>query len=73
LARLERSWGGTGLGHFAMASVHLALGDRDAALQGLRQVYKLHFAKVPHERQWTAFEPLYTDPEFRWIVREAGF
>lgn len=73
LARLERSWGGTGLGHFAMASVHLALGDRDAALQGLRQVYKLHFAKVPHERQWTAFEPLYSDPEFRRIVREAGF
>lgn len=56
-----------------MASVHLALGDRDAALQELRQVYKLHFAKVPHERQWSAFEPLYTDAEFLRIVREAGF
>lgn len=73
LVRLERSWGGTGLGNFAMASVHLALGERDAALQELREVYKLHFAKVPHERQWTAFEPLYNDPEFLRIVREAGF
>ena len=73
LARLQRTWGGTGLGNFAIASVHMALGDRKAALQGLRQVYKLHFAKVPHERQWTAFEPLYNDPEFLRIVREAGF
>jgi serine/threonine-protein kinase len=73
LARLKRDWGHTGFGHFAMAAVHLALGERKLALQSLEQVYKLRFAKVPHQRQWSAFEPLYNDPEFLRIVREAGF
>jgi tetratricopeptide (TPR) repeat protein len=73
LERLNRDWGHTGFGHFASAAVHLALGEREPALQRLEQVYRLRFAKVPHERQWSAFEPLYTDPEFIRIVREAGF
>jgi serine/threonine-protein kinase len=73
LARLERDWGHTGLGHFAIAAVHLALGEREPALRRLEEVYRSRFAKVPHERQWSAFESLYDDPDFRRIVREAGF
>ena len=73
IARLERDWGGLGFGNFALAAVHLALDERDAALARLEQVYRLRFAKLPHVRQWTAFEPLYGDPEFSRIVREAGF
>lgn len=73
LARLERDWGQTGFGQFAMAAIHVALGEREQALQRLEQVYRLRFAKVPHERQWSAFEPLYDDPEFLRIVHEAGF
>jgi len=73
LARLERDWGHTGFGHFATAAVYLALGERVPALQRLEQVYRLRFAKVPHERQWSAFEPLFHDPDFLRIVREAGF
>jgi serine/threonine-protein kinase len=73
LDRLERDWGGTGFGNFAMAGVHLALGEREAALHRLEQVYRLRYAKTPHHRQWAAFEPLYDDPEFLQIVREAGF
>lgn len=73
IARLERDWGGLGFGNFAMAAVHLALDERDAALARLEQVYRLRYAKLPHVRQWTAFEPLYGDPDFSRIVREAGF
>jgi serine/threonine-protein kinase len=73
LARLQRDWGDTGLGNFAMAAVHLALGQRERALARLAQVYRLRNAKLPHVRQWTAFEPLYDDPDFLRIVRDAGF
>jgi tetratricopeptide (TPR) repeat protein len=73
LARLERDWGDTGFGNFAMAAVHLALGERERALQRLEQVYRLRHAKLPHVRQWAAFEPLYQDPGFIRIVRDAGF
>ena len=73
IARLERDWGGLGFGNFAMAAVHLALDERDAALARLEQVYRLRYAKLPHVRQWTAFEPLYGDPAFSRIVSEAGF
>lgn len=73
LARLEHDWGDTGFGHFAMAAIHLALGERDRALQSLEQVYRLRYAKLPHFRQWAAFEPLYGDPDFLRIVREAGY
>jgi serine/threonine-protein kinase len=73
IERLERDWGGLGFGNFALAAVHLALGERDLALARLEQVYRLRSAKLPHVRQWTAFEPLYGDPDFSRIVREAGF
>jgi serine/threonine-protein kinase len=73
LARLERDWGDTGFGNFAMAAVHLALGERQRALERLEQVYRLRHAKLPHLRQWSAFEPLYGDPDFIRIVREAGY
>ncbi|MGH7480988.1 MAG: BTAD domain-containing putative transcriptional regulator [Longimicrobiales bacterium] len=73
LERLERDWGDVGLGNFAMAAVHLALGERERALERLERVYRLRHAKLPHVRQWTAFEPLYGDPEFTRLVREAGF
>jgi TolB-like protein/DNA-binding SARP family transcriptional activator len=73
LARLERDWSRVGMGHFAMAAVHLALDQRDEALRSLEQVYALKYAKLPHVRQWTAFEPLYGDPDFSRIVRAAGF
>jgi serine/threonine-protein kinase len=73
LARLEQDWGTTGFGNFAMAAVLLALGERERALQRLEQVYRLRYAKVPHFRQWAAFEPLYSDPDFIRIVRNAGF
>jgi serine/threonine-protein kinase len=73
LARLERDWGELGFGNFAMAAVHLALDEREAALARLEQVYRLRYAKLPHVRQWTAFEPLYGDAGFSRIVRDAGF
>jgi tetratricopeptide (TPR) repeat protein len=73
LARLERDWGDTGLGNFAMAAVHLALGERAGALERLEQVYRLRHAKLPHVRQWAAFEPLFGDPDFVRIVHEAGY
>ncbi|HSK19441.1 MAG TPA: BTAD domain-containing putative transcriptional regulator [Longimicrobiales bacterium] len=73
IARLERDWGRLGFGNFAMAAVHLALDERDAALARLELVYRLRYAKLPHVRQWTAFEPLYGDPDFSRIVSEAGF
>lgn len=73
LDRLEQDWGSTGFGNFGMAAIHLALGEREPALQRLERVYELRFAKLPHLRQWSAFEPLYDDPDFLRIVREAGY
>ncbi len=73
LARLERDWGDLGFGNFAMAAVHVALDERDQALARLADVYRLRHAKLPHARQWSAFEPLYGDPRFSQIVRDAGY
>lgn len=73
IARLERDWGRTGYGNFAIAAVHVALGDRARALARVERVYQLRQAKLPHVRQWSAFEPLYGDTAFSRIVRGAGF
>ena len=73
IARLEREWGRTGYGNFAIAAVHVALGDRAPALARVERVYQLRQAKLPHVRQWSAFEPLYGDTAFSRIVRAAGF
>lgn len=73
LAELESRWGRLGFGNFAMAAVHLALGERAAAIRRLEAVYRLRFAKLPHVRQWAAFEPLYDDPDFLRVVEQAGY
>lgn len=71
--RLERDWGRVGYGNFAIAAIHVALGEREKALARIERVYRLRQAKLPHVRQWSAFEPLYGDTAFSRIVRAAGF
>lgn len=65
--------GETGFGNFAMAAVHLALDEREQAAATLRARLQAAVRQGTALPPVVGFEPLYDDPDFLRIVREAGF
>lgn len=55
-----------------MASVLLALGDRDAALDWLEEAYRERHPELQQVGVDPGFAPLHADPRFRDLLRRIG-
>jgi serine/threonine-protein kinase len=58
--------------NFAIARVHLGLGDHDAALASLRRAAERHDAFFAESMASPIFDPIRQDPRFAEVVRMVG-
>ena len=57
---------------FAIALVHMGLGEKRAAIERLEQAYQEHAFELSHLNLTPAFDPLRAEPRFRDLVKRLG-
>lgn len=72
LGSLSAEAGKTGLAHPVLATVSVALGETDAALEWLERAYRQRHMNLPHTLVWPGFAGLRHDPRFADLRRRMG-
>ena len=55
-----------------IASIYVALGDKDKAFEWLEQAYRDRSAGLPYIKIWPMFEPLHADSRWASLVKRVG-